>query len=201
MKLPAFNRKKNSHMAEKKRVCPIWVGYTFLLNPLRKILENPKAMLEPYVKPGMTVLETGCALGFFTLPLARMVGPSGKVVAVDVQQNMLDGLARRASRAGLSDRLELRLASDNSQNLADLGRTVDFVCALHMVHEVPSAESFFQEVGEVTKTGAKLLFIEPKGHVSKERFLQCIGFAEDAGFKFLADSSNPAKSRALFQKS
>lgn len=187
-------------MAKKRKVCPMWVGYTFLLNPLRRIMESPIKILGPYVKPGMTVLETGCALGYFSLPLARMVGSKGKVVAVDVQQRMLDGLARRASRAGLAERLDLRLASAKSQNIADLGETVDFACAIHMVHEVPSAELFFKEVGEVARPGAKLLFKEPKGHVPRERFFECIGFAESAGFDYLPDASNPDKSLALFQK-
>ena len=62
-------------------VCPPWIGY-FLLNPLRKLVENPRGIFEPFVREGMTVLEPGCAMGFFTLPLARMVGPSGRVVAL-----------------------------------------------------------------------------------------------------------------------
>ena len=64
-------------------VCPPWVG-RLLLNPLRMLVENPNKIFAPFVKEGMVVLEPGCAMGFFTLPLARMVGPEGKVVAVDV---------------------------------------------------------------------------------------------------------------------
>ena len=67
-----------------KHVCPFFMGY-LLLNPLRKLLENPDRLLGPFVRPGMTVLEPGCAMGFFTLPLARMVGATGRVIAVDIQ--------------------------------------------------------------------------------------------------------------------
>ena len=66
------------------QICPTWVGY-LLLSPLRKLLENPDKILRCFIREGMTVLEPGCDMGYFTLPVARMVGPRGKVVAVDLQ--------------------------------------------------------------------------------------------------------------------
>ncbi|MBC8457841.1 MAG: class I SAM-dependent methyltransferase, partial [Deltaproteobacteria bacterium] len=92
-------------MAE--HVCPYWVGY-LLLNPLRKLLENPDKILGPFVQEGMTVLEPGCGMGYFTLPLARMVGPKGRIVAVEIQQKMLSALERRARKEGVLDRIDLR---------------------------------------------------------------------------------------------
>ena len=65
------------------RVCPWWVGYV-LLFPLRRLRQNPRTWLGPLVNEGMVVLEPGPAMGFFTLDLARMVGASGRVVAVEV---------------------------------------------------------------------------------------------------------------------
>jgi len=58
-------------MAEK--VCPVWVGY-LLASPIRKLFQNPPKILSPYVENGMKVLDIGCVMGFFSLPLARMVG-------------------------------------------------------------------------------------------------------------------------------
>ena len=103
----------------KNHVCPVWVGY-LLLNPLRKFLENPERMFGPYVREGMTVLEPGCGSGFFTLPLARMAGAEGRVIAVDVQEKMLDIVRRRAAKAGLSDRIDLRLTNGHGMGLEDL---------------------------------------------------------------------------------
>ena len=94
------------------RICPPWKGY-LLLNPLRKLLENPNKILGQFVREGMTVLEPGCGMGYFTLPLARLVGPEGRVVAVEIQPKMLSALERRARKAGLLSRIEL----------AKLGRT------------------------------------------------------------------------------
>ena len=90
-------------------ICPLWVG-RLLLSPLRKLVENPKKIFGPFVDEGMVVLEPGCAMGYFTLPLARMVGPEGRVIAVDIQPKMLAALERRARRAGLIERIEIREA-------------------------------------------------------------------------------------------
>jgi ubiquinone/menaquinone biosynthesis C-methylase UbiE len=49
----------------------------------------------------MTVLAPGPGMGFFTIPLARLVGPSGRVIAVDLQPKMIESLKRRASKAGV----------------------------------------------------------------------------------------------------
>jgi tRNA A58 N-methylase Trm61 len=75
------------------RICPRWLGYV-LASPLRRLLQDPGAIVQPYVQHGMTVLEPGPGMCFFTLELARRVGPSGRVVAVDVQPRMIAGLKR-----------------------------------------------------------------------------------------------------------
>jgi ubiquinone/menaquinone biosynthesis C-methylase UbiE len=69
------------------RVCPWWLGY-FLLNPFRRLRQDPRKLLKPYVREGMTVLEPGPGTGFFTLELLRLVGKSGRVIASDVQPRM-----------------------------------------------------------------------------------------------------------------
>ncbi len=166
-------------MAE--RVCPPLVGY-WLLNPLRKLVESPRRMLGPFVKPGMIVLEPGPAMGFFTLPLARMVGSAGRVVVVEIQQKMLDVLLGRARRAGLSDRIDARLAENGSLGVSDLAGRVDFAAALHVVHEVPDRSAFFRDVFAALKPGGRLLLVEPKGHVSAEKFEETLRAAKDAGF-------------------
>jgi ubiquinone/menaquinone biosynthesis C-methylase UbiE len=162
-------------------VCPPSVGY-WLLVPLRKLLENPKKMLGPFVEEGMTVLEPGPAMGFFTLPLARMVGPKGKVVVVDVQQKMLDVLEKRARKKGLSDRIDSRLAENGDMGLSDLQGQVDFAAAIHVVHEVPDAAAFFKDIFSCLKPGGRLLVVEPKGHVDPVAFEKTLQTAKAAGF-------------------
>jgi len=165
-----------------KRVCPWWIGY-ILASPLRRLFSNPRRLLEPYVREGMKVLEPGPGMGFFTLELARMVGPSGRVIAVDIQDRMLSSLKRRASRAGLLDRIEIRLVPPNSMQLENLNGKIDFTLAFAMVHEMPAVAPFFQQVAAASRPGAQILLAEPAGHVNIAEFEEELKAAESAGFK------------------
>ncbi|HXX24647.1 MAG TPA: methyltransferase domain-containing protein [Terriglobia bacterium] len=167
-----------------QRVCPWWLGY-LLANPLRRLLQDPRKVLAPYVREGMTVLEPGPGMGFFTLELARLVGPSGRVVAVDIQPRMLAGLRRRAARAGLLERVDPRLASPETLGLADLAGAVDFTPALAVVHELPAVEPFFAEIAQASKPGAGLLMAEPTGHVKRADFEAELQAATRSGFELV----------------
>jgi len=184
-------------MAE--RVCPVWLGY-FLANPVRKLLESPQKILGPHVQEGMTVLEPGCAMGFFTLPLARMVGPSGKVVAIDLQERMLAGLEKRLRKAGLGGRVETRLCDKQSLGIDDLKGRVDFAAALHLVHEVPDKEGFFRELWQALKPGANLLMIEPRGHVSAAELERTCALAREAGFGLEKELLNRGGRGVVFKR-
>jgi len=181
------------------RVCPWWMGY-LLAGPIRRLLENPKKMLSGLVEPGMTVLDVGCAMGFFTLPAARMIGPQGRVIAVDLQEKMLNSLRRRARRAGLLERIELRNCSEADLGLGDLADQVDLALAFHVVHEVPDASGFFAQLYPAVKPGGKLLLAEPAGHISLDEYADTEGTARRAGFVSL-DQPEFRRSRAtLFVK-
>jgi ubiquinone/menaquinone biosynthesis C-methylase UbiE len=180
-------------------ICPPWVGY-LLLNPLRRLVENPYKMLGPLVREGMTVLEPGCGMGYFTLPLARMVGPEGRVVAVEVQPRMLSVLDRRARKAGLSERIELRRAHSRGLGVEDLAGEVDLAVALHMVHEIPDPASFFSQIRKALKPGGRFLVVEPKGHVSRDKFGQSVAAAEKMGFRAEGMPGKPGGRRVLLVK-
>lgn len=162
------------------RICPWWLGY-WLVNPVRRLVENPVRMLATLVRPGMVVLEPGCGMGYFTLDLARMVGDAGRVVAVDVQERMLAGLRRRARRAGLLARIDARLASPSALGVTDLDATVDVALALHVVHEVPVQGRFFAEVRTALRPGGALLVVEPRGHVGVDDFRASLAAAVAEG--------------------
>jgi SAM-dependent methyltransferase len=157
-------------------------------------MEDPVKLLAPYVREGMTVLEPGPGMGFLTLPLARLVGVAGRVVAVDIQPRMLESLRRRAAKAGLLPRIETRLVQPGSLELGDLKGAADFVLAFYMVHEMPSAEVFFLEAADALKPGGLLLLAEPKGHVKLEKFEQELTAARAAG---LEAAERPAIRRSM----
>ncbi len=164
------------------RVCPWWIGY-FLASPLRKLRQDPHALLSPLVGEGMVVLEPGPGMGFFTLELARLVGPAGRVIAVDVQPRMLASLRRRAARRALADRIETRLAGEGGLGVADLAGRVDFALAFAVVHEVPDAAHFFAEVAASLKPGARLLLAEPFPRVSDAAFGDTLEVAARTGLR------------------
>jgi len=168
--------------AKAHRVCPWWLGY-LLASPIRKIWQDPAKILAPYVREGQRVLEPGPGMGFFTLELARLVGPQGRVYAVDLQAKMIDTLKRRAARAGLGDRIEARVASADSLAITDLQGTIDFVLAFAMVHEMPDGGKFFREAASATKPGGRLLLAEPEGHVKDAMFEGEVKLAVSAGFE------------------
>jgi SAM-dependent methyltransferase len=170
------------------RVCPWWLGY-LLACPLRRFSQDPAAILSPYIREGMTVLEPGPGMGFFTLELARLVGASGRVVAVDIQPKMLAGLRRRLARRGLLARVDARLVARDSLGVADLAGAVDFALAYAMVHELPSAESFFAEVAASLKPGAQVLLAEPRGHVKLPDFEAELKAAAKAGLRVIGHPS------------
>jgi ubiquinone/menaquinone biosynthesis C-methylase UbiE len=164
------------------RVCPWWLGY-FLISPLRRLSQDPRSILLPFIHEGMTVLEPGCGMGFFTLDIARLVGPRGRIVAVDLQKKMLDGLRRRAKKAALADRLEIRQAPADTLGIDDLAGQIDFVLAFAVVHEFPDAGRFFTETHRALKPGGQLLLAEPQGHVHEEAFAATVATAERSGFR------------------
>ncbi len=152
------------------RVCPWWLGY-LLASPVRRWLgQDPLEILSPYVRAGMTVLEPGPGMGFFTIPLAQLAGPSGKIIAVDLQRKMIDGLEKRAARANVQERIDCRVARADTMALRDLDGSIDFTLAFAVVHELPHEDTFFAEVARASKPGAHVLLAEPTGHVDELKF-------------------------------
>jgi ubiquinone/menaquinone biosynthesis C-methylase UbiE len=167
--------------AKHHRVCPWWLGY-FLVSPLRRLIEQPERILTPYVRPGMKVLEIGCGMGFFTLPLARMVGNAGRVVCVDIQPRMLAALDRRARRAGLSQRIEARQCKAASLGVADHASAFDLAVLIHVLHELPDAAGALAEIHAALQPDGQVLLVEPPGHVSDSDFEAQLDAARAAGF-------------------
>ncbi|MEW9124967.1 MAG: class I SAM-dependent methyltransferase [Thermotaleaceae bacterium] len=180
------------------RVCPWWLGY-FLLNPLRGIIQSPEKILREYIGKEMKVLDIGCGMGYFTLPIARILDDNGRVIAVDLQQKMLQSLNKRAKQANLLNKIEARLCTQNSLKIDDLSGEIDFVLAFAVVHEIPDKEQFFNEVDRVLRRGGMLLIAEPKGHVKEEEFNDSIGLAQSKGF-YIVDRPKIGRSLSVVLK-
>jgi ubiquinone/menaquinone biosynthesis C-methylase UbiE len=173
-------------------VCPWWLCYSFD-NPLRRLFHDPECLLNPYVKPGMTVVDIGCGMGYFTIGLAKLAGPEGKVIAVDLQQRMLDALGRRALRVGMADRIILHHCRKESLGIE---KHADFALAFWMAHEVPDAARFVGEIFTFLKAGGRLLLVEPKYHVTRRSLEWTLAVCRETGFQILEEPA-VALSRAF----
>ena len=182
--------------AHSAHVCPARFAW-FIDNPLRRWVHKPETILGGLVAPGATVLDLGCGSGTFTIALARMVGPSGRVIAADLQPAMLAKVQQRVARAELQDRVTLH---ECAPDRVGLSARVDFVLAFWMVHEVPNASALFAEMHEALNPGGKLLLVEPKGHVTRREFQAEVDAALRANLKLLAQPSVRLSRAALFTK-
>jgi ubiquinone/menaquinone biosynthesis C-methylase UbiE len=158
-------------------VCPWWLVRSFD-NFLRPLVHNSRRLFGPYVRPNMTAVDVGCGRGFASLGLARLVGDGGKVIAADLQPEMLEMVRDRAEKNGLSDRIRThRCAADR----IGVAGPVDFALAFWMLHEVPDAAAFLSEISAMLAPGGHFFVAEPLFHVTRRGFLQMIDRAGAAG--------------------
>jgi ubiquinone/menaquinone biosynthesis C-methylase UbiE len=162
-------------------VCPWWLGF-FLANPLRKIKQDPVKILRPYIREGMVLADIGPGMGYFSLPMARMTGPGGRVICIDLQEKMLRYLKKRAEKAGVPAVIDYRLCTTDSLGIDDLAGTVDFLLLFAVLHEVPGKEELFSQIYRALRPGGRMLFAEPKGHVNRNAYDASVALALRNGF-------------------
>jgi ubiquinone/menaquinone biosynthesis C-methylase UbiE len=183
-------------MADLSRICPWWLAPT-LDNPIRRLIHNPEKILGGYIESGQMVLDLGCGPGTFTIALAKMVGETGKVIAVDVQDEMLQVVRKKAAKEGLESRI---IAFKSVSNRIGISDKVDFALVFYMVHEVPNTEAFLKEVAALLRPKGKLLIVEPKFHVSESAFKRTLEAAQIAGLKVISEPQIRFSRSALFQR-
>lgn len=177
------------------RVCPPSV-IKWLNSPLRKLIQNPKKILRAFVKPGDVVVDLGCGGGIFSVVLAKMVGENGRVIAADLQQEMLDITRDYAAKKGVLERVTLHRCSGDNIGLS--GEKVDFVLVFYVVHEAPNRKEFFRQVSQIMKPDAHFLLIEPKHHVTPSQYESIIQEAQLANLKFLKEAKVAFSRSAVF---
>ena len=177
-------------------VCPWWLAYTFD-NSLRRMLDPVDEALSKWVKPGMTVLDFGCGFGHYSIGMAKLVGKSGKVVAVDLQDKMLEMMMKRAAKAGVAD-----IIYPHKSDPLRIGYTgkVDFAVSGHVLHEAPDLRESLREIFSLLKLGGGFYFTEPRMHVSDNFFSEELAAAEKIGFSVTRLPSVLLANRAYLTK-
>jgi len=158
-------------------VCPVKRAGSFD-NRIRRWIQNPQKILGDYIEEGMTVLDIGSGPGFFSIDMAQMVGESGRVIAADLQEGMLEKLRDKIKGTELEGRITLHKCQENKTGVSE---NVDFILLFYMVHEVPNIEEFFNEIVTILKSNGQVLIVEPPFHVSKTAFEETIRKAQEAG--------------------
>lgn len=126
-----------------------------LLNAQRQARWNPPRFLAHLgLRAGQTVLDLGCGPGFWTLPLAEIVGPGGTVWALDVSQEMLDALAERHPPP------QVRLLRGELPAIDLPDASVDWVWAAFVFHEVEPPERLAAEVWRVARPSGRVAVLD-----------------------------------------
>ncbi len=133
-------------------------GANWLTRSSRKSEEEPQKLLQALqVQPNQHVCDFGCGNGFHTLELARRVGPRGKVLAVDIQQEMLDLLQLRAKPRGLLN-IQPVLATPTDPNLPD--QQLDLILMVDVYHELSEPALILQALHASLKKTGRLAIVE-----------------------------------------
>jgi ubiquinone/menaquinone biosynthesis C-methylase UbiE len=182
---------------ERNRVCPVELASS-LDSKIRRWFQDPQKILAPYIKDGMTALDIGCGPGFFSIELAKLVGETGKVIAADLQQGMLQKLQDKIKGSILEERIKLKKCEKDNINVSE---AVDFILTFYMVHEVPDKNTFFKQLYSVLKNQGQYLLVEPKlFHVSQKEFQSTITLAQNNGFESFPGPKLLASWSAILRK-
>ena len=182
---------------QNNQVCPWWMAYTFD-NPVRKLFHNPHKIFRDLIKEGMTVMDVGCGMGYFSRGMARLVGANGKVIAVDLQQKMLDVMLRRARRSGVADRIIPHRCEADTLGIEE---PVDFILVFWMVHEVSDKHHFFLQLRSILAAKGKILIAEPRMHVTAEALDKTVAIAQNTGLRVCDRPEIKFSRTALLQNS
>lgn len=130
----------------------------WLERPERVEEEQPDRLIDALrLKPGQSVADIGAGSGYFTWRLAKQVGPRGRVYAVDIQQEMLDLLARQMPARGVSNVVSV-LGSIESAKLP--ASSIDLALMVDVYHEFSHPYEMIQSICAALKPGGRLVFVE-----------------------------------------
>jgi SAM-dependent methyltransferase len=136
-------------------------GAEWLLRPDRETTEQPDRTLAALkIQPGSTVVDLGAGNGYFSLRMARLVGDEGRVLAVDIQPEMLELLKQRAREAKISN-VECVLATEKDPGVAP--ESADLTLLVDVYHELATPQEVLSNVHRSLKPNGRLVLVEYRG--------------------------------------
>ncbi|HSI33690.1 MAG TPA: class I SAM-dependent methyltransferase, partial [Tepidisphaeraceae bacterium] len=135
-----------------------FAGAPWLTRDSRDREEEPAKLMKALgLKPGMVVCDLGCGNGFYTLKIAQAVGPTGKVLAEDIQPEMLDLLKKRADKAGVKN-VEPVLGTTTDPKLP--AAKIDLVLLVDVYHEMDRPEEMLAAIRKSLAPKGRLVLVE-----------------------------------------
>ena len=133
-------------------------GAAWLDRPEREAEEAPsKAIAALGIAPGAVVADVGAGSGYYTVRLAEVVGPTGRVVATDLQPGMLDLIRAKVERQGLTN---VTLVQGRADDPTLPTASFDLIVLVDVYHELASPQIFVRKLREALKPGGRLVLIE-----------------------------------------
>jgi ubiquinone/menaquinone biosynthesis C-methylase UbiE len=136
---------------------PQWMA-NLIDNPFRRIIQQTiDTAVRHGITPGMRVLEVGPGNGTYTIASAKQVGPSGQIVAIDIEPKMIDRLEKKIIENGITN-IKARVA--DIYDLPFEASSFDLAYMIAVINEIPDIPAALVEFHRVLKTGGKLVFSE-----------------------------------------
>lgn len=168
----------------------------WLDNGLRRFMHNPQRLFGAYIKSGDTVLDIGCGPGAFIPGFAKMVGTSGKIIAIDLQEEMLELAKKKAQSAGVRDRVQFHQCGSDSLNISV---QANFALTFYMVHEAPDPMRLIDQVCTLLTQGGYYYLSEPKFHVTENQYRDVVARCVSNGLTVVKKGGLFSRT-AVFQK-
>lgn len=137
------------------------MGYaaaSWLERPEREKEEDPTKLLKALaVQEGMVVADVGAGSGYHALRLAPLVGEKGKILAVDIQQEMLDLIDKKAKKEKIAN-VETVKGTEKDPKLPEAG--VDLILMVDVYHEFEFPYEMTEKMIAALKPGGRIAFVE-----------------------------------------
>lgn len=155
---PEIPPAKSRYMGREIAVTMHYLGAPWLIRESRQREEDCEMLLKALdVKPGQTVCDIGCGNGFYTLQLAELVGETGRVVAVDIQPEMLHLLDERAKAVGITN-IELVQGTQVDPKLEP--GSLDLILLVDVYHEFSHPAQMLTAMREALKPDGRIALAE-----------------------------------------
>lgn len=127
-------------------------------NPMRRKALPPDEVINTLnINKDQHVADVGCGIGYFTIPMAKVVGEGGKVYAIDINPDMLEETRKRVEKEGYTN-VEIVHSSENNFKIPD--SSVDVIFTATVFHELNEPEIFLNECKRVLKTEGRLVVLD-----------------------------------------